>query len=191
MIIGSNFDLSSRLYLDSRQLCDSYADLIENKNNILYPPGFEVYCFKEKTKYYNACENIEDKPVWKEAARGSIAEVFIESDTIPENKDLYWIDTGTVDTLGNQSAHEGIIKELLETVRNLQKRILVLEEKVGSGIISPTTGDYLQLADGTNLQLADGTFLELSSGDFSSKKYLQLADGTFLELANNTFLEIN
>ena len=113
MIIGSNFDLSSRLYLDSRQLCDSYADLIENKNNILYPPGFEVYCFKEKTKYYNACENIEDKPVWKEAARGSIAEVFIESDTIPENKDLYWIDTGTVDTLGNQSAHEGIIKELL------------------------------------------------------------------------------
>lgn len=122
MIIGSNFDLSSRLYLDSRQLCDSYADLIENKNNILYPPGFEVYCFKEKTKYYNACENIEDKPVWKEAARGSIAEVFIESDTIPENKDLYWIDTGTVDTLGNQSAHEGIIKELLETVRNLQKK---------------------------------------------------------------------
>ena len=36
MIIGSNFDLSSRVYLDSRQLCNSYADLLENKKNILY-----------------------------------------------------------------------------------------------------------------------------------------------------------
>lgn len=123
--------------------------------------------------------------------KSDIEDFFIESNTPPEDKDVYWVDTGTIDTLKEQSAHEGIIKELLETVRNLQKRILVLEEKVGSGIISPTTGDYLQLADGTNLQLADGTFLELSSGDSSSKKYLQLADGTFLQLANNTFLEIN
>ena len=191
MIIGSNFDLSSRLYLDSRQLCDSYADLVENKNNILYPPGFEVYCFKEKTKYYNACENIEDKPVWEAVARGSVAEVFIESDTAPDNKDIYWIDTGTVDTLGNQSTHEGIIKELLETIKSLQERVLTLEKKVGSGGFVPTTGDYLQLADGTNLQLADGTFLEISTGSVSNKNYLGLADGTNLQLADNTFLEIN
>lgn len=191
MIIGSNFNLSSRVYLDSRQLCDSYADLLENKKNILYPPGFEVYCFKEKTKYYNACENIEDKPIWKAVAQGSVGDVFIESTTAPDNKDVYWIDTGTIDTLGRQSAHEGIIKELLETVKNLQKRILVLEAKVGSGTITPVTGDYLQLADGTNLQLADGTFLELSTGNVSGKSYLGLADGTNLQLADNTFLEIN
>ena len=191
MIIGSNFDLSSRIYLDSRQLCDSYADLVENKNNIVYPPGFEVYCFKEKTKYYNACENIEDKPVWEAVARGSVAEVFIESDTAPDNKDIYWIDTGTVDTLGNQSTHEGIIKELLETIKSLKERVLTLEKKVGSGGFVPTTGDYLQLADGTNLQLADGTFLEISTGSVSNKNYLGLADGTNLQLADNTFLEIN
>lgn len=191
MIIGSNFDLSSRVYLDSRQLCNSYADLLENKKNILYPPGFEVYCFKEKTKYYNACENIEDKPVWEIVARGRIEDVFIESSTAPSNKDVYWVDTGTIDTLGNQSAHEGIIKELLEIVKNLQKRILALETKIGSGIITPITGDYLQLADGTNLQLADGTFLELSTGNTLNKNYLQLADGTYLQLADNTFLEIN
>ena len=191
MIIGSNFDLSSRLYLDSRQFCDSYADLIENKNNILYPPGFEVYCFKEKIKYYNACENIEDKPVWKAVAQGSVAEVFIESETAPSNKEVYWIDTGTVDTLGNQSAHEGIIKELLETIKSLQKRVLTLEKKVGSGSFTPVTGDYLQLADGTNLQLADGTFLEISTGSVTDKNYLGLADGTNLQLADNTFLEIN
>ena len=191
MIIGSNFDLSSRLYLDSRQLCDSYADLIENKNNILYPPGFEVYCFKEKIKYYNACENIEDKPVWKAVAQGSVAEVFIESETAPSNKEVYWIDTGTVDTLGNQSAHEGIIKELLETIKSLQKRVLTLEKKVGSGSFTPVTGDYLQLADGTNLQLADGTFLEISTGSVTDKNYLGSADGTNLQLADNTFLEIN
>ena len=191
MIIGSNCDLSSRVYLDSRQLCNSYADLLENKKNILYPPGFEVYCFKEKTKYYNACENIEDKPVWEIVARGRIEDVFIESSTAPSNKDVYWVDTGTIDTLGNQSAHEGIIKELLEIVKNLQKRILALETKIGSGIITPTTGDYLQLADGTNLQLADGTFLELSTGNTLNKNYLQLADGTYLQLADNTFLEIN
>ena len=190
MIIGSNFDLSSRLYLDSRQLCDSYANLIENKNNILYPPGFEVYCFKEKTKYYNACENIEDKPVWEEVARGSVTEVFIESETAPDNKDVYWIDMGTVDTLGNQSAHEGIIKELLETIKSLQERVLTLEKKVGSGGFVPITGDYLQLADGTNLQLADGTFLEISTGSVAGKNYLVLADGTNIQLADNAFFEI-
>ncbi len=191
MIIGSNFDLSSRLYLDSRQICDSYADLIENKNNILYPPGFEVYCFKEKTKYYNACENIEDEPVWEAIAQGSVSEVFIESATAPSNKDVYWVDIGTIDTLGNQSAHEGIIKELLETIKSLQERVLALEKKVGSGIITPISGDYLQLADGTNLQLADGTFLEISTGSVLGKNYLGLADGTNLQLADNTFLEIN
>ena len=190
-MVAIYFDLSSRLYLDSRQLCDSYADLIENKNNILYPPGFEVYCFKEKIKYYNACENIEDKPVWKAVAQGSVAEVFIESETAPSNKEVYWIDTGTVDTLGNQSAHEGIIKELLETIKSLQKRVLTLEKKVGSGSFTPVTGDYLQLADGTNLQLADGTFLEISTGSVTDKNYLGLADGTNLQLADNTFLEIN
>lgn len=164
MIIGSNFDLSSRIYLDSRQLCDSYEDLLNNEENILYPPGFEVYCLKEKTKYYNACENIEDKPLWKVVSQGSVEDVFIESATAPSNKDVYWVDIGTIDNLEYDTAHKGIIQELLETINSLNERITILEEKIATGIVTPTSSDCLQLSDGTFLQLSDGTFLELSDG---------------------------
>ena len=63
MIIGTNFKLSSKKYLDNRQQCASLNDLIINKDSILYPQGFEVYCIKEKAWYQNVSEG--DTPEWK------------------------------------------------------------------------------------------------------------------------------
>ena len=63
MIIGTNFKLSSKKYLDNRQQCTSLNDLIINKDSILYPQGFEVYCIKEKAWYQNVSEG--DTPEWK------------------------------------------------------------------------------------------------------------------------------
>ena len=63
MIIGTNFKLSSKKYLDNRQQCASLNDLITNKDSILYPQGFEVYCIKEKAWYQNVSEG--DTPEWK------------------------------------------------------------------------------------------------------------------------------
>lgn len=65
MIIGSNFNYSSRKYLDDRQECESLETLINNPKGLLYPQGFEVYCLKERQWYYNDCENKNDKPMWK------------------------------------------------------------------------------------------------------------------------------
>ena len=63
MIIGTNFKLSSKKYLDNRQQCASLNDLIINEDSILYPQGFEVYCIKEKAWYQNVSEG--DTPEWK------------------------------------------------------------------------------------------------------------------------------
>lgn len=94
--------------------------------------------------------------------RGGAETIFIEGETPPEDTSVYWIDTGTIDTLNYDTAHEGIVQELLETIRGLQERITALEEKVATGIIAPVSSSCLQLSDGTFLQLSDGTFLELS-----------------------------
>ena len=65
MIIGSNFNYSSRKYLDDRQECESLETLINNPKGLLYPQGFEVYCLKEKQWYYNASDNKEGLPIWR------------------------------------------------------------------------------------------------------------------------------
>ena len=69
MIIGTNFKLSSKKYLDNRQQCASLNDLIINKDSILYPQGFEVYCIKEKAWYQNVSEG--DTPEWKIRQNGT------------------------------------------------------------------------------------------------------------------------
>ena len=73
MIIGTNFKLSSRKFLDDRQYCKSYNELVENKNNILYPPGFEVYC-EDKKKYYQYISDIDGNFSWQERVSASNGE---------------------------------------------------------------------------------------------------------------------
>lgn len=70
MIIGSNFNYSSRKFLDDRQECESLEVLKKNPKGLLYPRGFEVYCIKERQWYHNACTNKEDSPIW-EVSKGN------------------------------------------------------------------------------------------------------------------------
>ena len=66
MIIGSNFKLSSRKFLDDRQQCQSLMELSLNEKEYLYPLGFEVYCIEEGKWYQNVskdkkCSNLGRK----------------------------------------------------------------------------------------------------------------------------------
>lgn len=63
--IGSNFEYSGRNPLDARQQCESLEILKTNEKNILYPPGFEVFCLLENKKYKNISK-LNENPVWEE-----------------------------------------------------------------------------------------------------------------------------
>ncbi|MBQ2409268.1 MAG: hypothetical protein II309_07520 [Bacilli bacterium] len=65
MIIGSNFKLSSRKFLDDRQQCQSLMELSLNEKEYLYPLGFEVYCIEEGKWYQNVSKD-KNVPIWEE-----------------------------------------------------------------------------------------------------------------------------
>jgi len=68
MIIGSNFRLNSRRFLDARQQCESLEKLNANEENILYPYGFEVFCVEEGKWYQNVSE--DNTPIWEQRKGG-------------------------------------------------------------------------------------------------------------------------
>ncbi len=68
MIIGSNFKLSSRKFLDARQQCESLAVLETNEFRKLYPYGFEVFCIEEGKWYQNVAKS--GTPIWEERKGG-------------------------------------------------------------------------------------------------------------------------
>ena len=61
--IGTNFNLNTRLFLDSRQSATNLNSLIANAQEFLYPPGFEVYCVAE-AKYYRNIAEYGERPIW-------------------------------------------------------------------------------------------------------------------------------
>lgn len=103
MIIGSNFDYSARKYLDDRQECESLEVLNTNPKGLLYPRGFEVYCIKEKQKYYNASESKEGLPIWKPLINSSVdnSEIKEKVDQLENNLNK------TNDTVNKLSAQTG------------------------------------------------------------------------------------
>lgn len=68
MIIGSNFRLNSRKFLDARQQCESLEKLNANEEGILYPYGFEVFCVEEGKWYQNVSE--DNTPIWEQRKGG-------------------------------------------------------------------------------------------------------------------------
>ena len=68
MIIGSNFRLNSRRFLDARQQCESLEKLNANEESILYPYGFEVFCVEEGKWYQNVSE--DNTPIWEQRKGG-------------------------------------------------------------------------------------------------------------------------
>ena len=80
MIIGSNFKLSNRKFLDDRQQCEGIEELNININGYLYPLGFEVYCIREGKWYQNTSKD-ENMPIWEER-KGGVGEGAIDANGI-------------------------------------------------------------------------------------------------------------
>lgn len=75
--VGDNFKYSGRKPLDARQLCDSLKVLKANVDNILYPPGFKVFCLLEHKEYRNIAK-MNEPPVWEENTQEDILKVYME-----------------------------------------------------------------------------------------------------------------
>lgn len=86
--VGSNFEYSGRKPLDARQLCDSLEALKANVNNILYPPGFKVFCLLEHKEYRNIAK-MNEPPVCFLPTQGDILKVYMEK----VDKLIYAVDT--------------------------------------------------------------------------------------------------
>ena len=65
MIIGSNFKLSNRKFLDDRQQYEGLSELNLNEKGYLFPLGFEVYCVREG-KWYQNVSTDKNAPLWEE-----------------------------------------------------------------------------------------------------------------------------
>ena len=75
--VGSNFEYSGRKPLDARQLSDSLEVLKANVNNILYPPGFKVFCLLEHKEYRNIAK-MNEPPVWEENTQDDVIKAYMK-----------------------------------------------------------------------------------------------------------------
>lgn len=75
--VGSNFEYSGRKPLDARQLSGSLEVLKANVNNILYPPGFKVFCLLEHKEYRNTAK-MNETPVWEENTQDDVIKAYMK-----------------------------------------------------------------------------------------------------------------
>ena len=153
--LGSNIDHFSKKFLDSREGCSSYADLVANTKNIKYPIGFIVYCELEKKRYINTGES-NGNPIWKE--------YNTPKETIIENKEGVLDSTNVEDALtelGRKTKEQGeTITGYSETLNSMQEDIDWLKENGGgsgggtSAYISTTLNETVMVNTGDNLNLA-------------------------------------
>lgn len=127
--IGNNFKYSGRKPLDDRQLCDSLEILQENTNDILYPPGFRVFCIKENKEYQNIAK-LNETPVWVEY---NIKAYAFQSDA-PLNTDMLWIkEDETVELIDGQYTVDDLvtmIKTYKNTIDSLVAIVTALQKDV-------------------------------------------------------------
>ena len=140
--IGSNFNLNSRLYLDSRQIADS-LEALQNKTNVLYPPGFEVYCKAEKKWYQNTADE-GATPIWTERPVG----------TGGGNANIDDNNIGTDVTYSNQKIENRLsevnaeVTNVADDLIDMDTRVSYLEEKQLEGIEVDLTA-YQKITDNT------------------------------------------
>lgn len=187
MIIGSNFNYSSRKFLDDRQECESLEVLKSNPKGLLYPQGFEVYCIKEKQWYYNANENKDSIPVWKVRESNNNSEIQIQVNEIQEdlnetknniNKNLESMVDSVIKTKFSNTKKVVTSLNLLDTTMFEGMTITDLMNNYDSGdIIIPIVENAFTIgqAYNTEVMFTDGT--SYASGNF----YFQfLKDSTVL-----------
>lgn len=141
--IGNNFNLNSRLYLDSRQIADS-LEALQNKTNVLYPPGFEVYCKAEKKWYQNTADE-GATPIWTErpVGTGGGGNANIDDNNI-----------GTDVTYSNQKIENRLsevnaeVTNVADDLIDMDTRVSYLEEKQLEGVEVDLTA-YQKITDNT------------------------------------------
>lgn len=119
--IGNNFKYSGRKPLDDRQLCDSLEILQENANNILYPPGFKVYCIKENKEYQNIAK-LNEIPVWVEY--NTKAYVF-QSDE-PSNINMLWIKEDEAVELSGGQYNVDDLMDMIKTYKSIMDSLVTI-----------------------------------------------------------------
>lgn len=164
--VGSNFEYSGRNPLDARQQCESLRVLTINEKNILYPPGFKVYCLLENKEYKNVA-TLNEEPVWEEVITDK---AWVRQAEEPKNKNLLWfkedeleeiIDAQyTVDDLISMvKAYQSKVNVLVDIVSKLQDDIEYIKK---NGIITNPDEDIdgaLITDDGCYLITDDGCYL--------------------------------
>lgn len=105
--VGSNFEYSGRKPLDARQLCDSLEVLKANVNNILYPPGFKVFCLLEHKEYRNIAK-MNEPPVWEENTQDDVIKVYMEKvDALTDRVNTLQKDVALLKAQVNPSVPQG------------------------------------------------------------------------------------
>lgn len=165
--VGSNFEYSGRKPLDARQLCDSLEALKANVNNILYPPGFKVFCLLEHKEYRNTAK-MNETPVWEENTNGGKA--WVRQVEEPSNKDLLWFREDdevpmldgkyTMDDIANMlKAYTKKVDAVIDIVKTLQKDVEYI--KKNGTVVNPDADieGALITDDGCYLMTDDGCYL--------------------------------
>lgn len=166
--VGNNFEYSGRKPLDARQQCDSLADLKANVKDILYPPGFKVFCLLEHKEYTNMAK-LNETPVWEE--NNSSGKAWVRQIEEPLNKDMLWVKEDecvsmiegqyTVDDLVNMiKAYDKKATAIMEIVTQLQEDVAYI--KKNGTVVNPDTDDNI---DGA-LMTDDDCYLITDSGEY-------------------------
>ena len=164
--IGNNFNLNSRLYLDSRQIADS-LEALQNKTNVLYPPGFEVYCKAEKKWYQNTADE-GATPIWTErpVGTGGGGNANIDDNNI-----------GTDVTYSNQKIENRLsevnaeVTNVADDLIDMDTRVSYLEEKQLEGVEIDLTGyatkEYVDANEPAKV-LSESEIVTISANDLQS-----------------------
>lgn len=208
--VGSNFEYSGRKPLDARQLSDSLEVLKANVNNILYPPGFKVFCLLEHKEYRNTAK-MNETPLWEENTNGGKA--WVKQVEEPSDKDLLWVREDdvvpmlegqyTMDDIANMlKAYTKKVDAVMEIVKTLQKDVEYIK-KHGT-IVNPDNPDNpdadienaLVTEDGTYLVTEDGAYLITQGGSATPEptpkgEKLTTSDGKYIVTDKQQFIKIS
>ena len=164
MIIGSNFKLSNRKFLDDRQQCEGIEELNININGYLYPLGFEVYCIREGKWYQNTSKD-ENMPIWEER-KGGVGEGTIDANGIIADGEI----------LSNKTWSSEYINLVIDDIE-----ILITENT-----------DYIMEIEG-RLELIEGSleWLDTFDGSYNSLTDKPTIPTKVSELANDSGFAIH
>lgn len=214
--VGSNFEYSGRKPLDARQQCESLEKLKANVNNILYPPGFKVFCLLEHKEYKNMAK-MNETPIWEDSSTGAGGKAWVMQVTEPADKNLIWIKEEdsvamidgeyTIDDVVNMiKAYDKKVTAVLDIIKQLQDDVAYIK-KHGT-VVNPDNPDNpdadienaLVTEDGTYLVTEEGVYLVTQGGSATPEptpkptpegEKLTTSEGKYLVTDKQQFIKIS